>query len=155
MDSYDTIIVGGGHNGLVAAGYLSRAGQRVLVLEKNYKVGGLAITDEIFPGYKYDTFGHHFGFFQPKILDDLDLMKYGLKVFPMPKSIRPFYDGKYAFESMTDPEKSQEQISQFSARDGEAYGEWMLMWLRVASVFKPYLLTPPPSFAEITKNIQG
>jgi phytoene dehydrogenase-like protein len=155
MVQYDVTIVGGGHNGLVAAGYLASAGLRVLILEKNAKVGGLAITDEIFPGYKFNTFGHHFGYFLPKIYDDLGLAKYGLQVCPMPVGIRPFSSGRYFFESLTDPDATVNQIEKFSAHDAERYGDWMLMWLRAGSVFKNYLLSPPPSFAELAKSLEG
>jgi len=155
MNRYDVIIVGGGHNGLVAAGYLAKEGLSVLVLEKNSKVGGLAITDEIFPGFKFNTFGHHFGYFQPKIYDELDLAKFGLQVLPVPMSIRPFSSGKYIFESLTDPQVTVNQIGNFSTKDAESYRDWMLMWLRAGSVFRKYLFTSPPTFSELARYLAG
>src|SRR5687767_15091872 len=87
MQSYDAIIIGAGHNGLVAAAYLAKAGKKVLVLERRSTIGGVVATEEIFPGFKYSTCAHSAGGFSGVIITDLDLTKHGLEILPTETSL--------------------------------------------------------------------
>jgi len=92
---YDAILVGAGHNGLVTACYLARAGLRVLVLERRYIVGGACVTEETFPGFKVSTASYVNSLFHTTIVRDLDLTSYGYEVLPRnPSSFTPFPDGR-------------------------------------------------------------
>src|ERR671935_1819555 len=93
--NYDAIIIGGGHNGLVTACYLARAGWRVLVLERRYLVGGACVTEETFPGFKVSTAAYVNSLFHTEIVRDLRLRDYGLEILPRnPASFTPFPDGR-------------------------------------------------------------
>ena len=85
-NQYDAIIIGGGHNGLVAGAYLARAGKKVVVLERRPIVGGAAVTEEIFPGYKFTEFSYVVSLLRPEIIRDLELPKHGLKILPLPST---------------------------------------------------------------------
>src|SRR5438270_4290031 len=94
--NYDAIIIGGGHNGLVTACYLARAGWKVLVLERRYLVGGACVTEEVFPGFKVSTAAYVNSLFRKEIVRDLRLEQYGFKVLERnPSSFSPFTDGRY------------------------------------------------------------
>src|SRR5919106_5345933 len=82
MQSYDAIIIGAGHNGLVAAAYLAKAGKKVLVLERRSTIGGIVATEEIFPGFKYFTCAHSAATFSSGVIDDLELTNHGLEMLP-------------------------------------------------------------------------
>src|SRR5271166_5768506 len=93
---YDAIIIGGGHNGLVAACYLARARMKVLVLERRYLVGGCCVSEEAFPGFKVSTAAYVNSLFRPEIIRDLRLADYGFAYFERnPSSFSPFPDGRY------------------------------------------------------------
>ena len=95
MQSYDAIIIGAGHNGLVTAAYLGKAGKKVLVLERRPAIGGIAATEEIFPGFKYSTCAHLVGTFSQDIIAELELKKHGLEVLPLdPLLFAPLLEGK-------------------------------------------------------------
>ena len=94
-NQYDAIIIGGGHNGLVAGAYLARAGKRVVVLERRHIVGGAAVTEEIFPGYKFTEFSYAVSLLRPEIIRDLELPKHGLKILPLPSTFTPMENGDY------------------------------------------------------------
>ena len=94
--SYDAIIIGAGHNGLVAACYLARGGRRVLVLERRAVVGGACVTEEVFPGFKVSTAAYVNSLFRPEIVRDLKLHDYGFESLERnPSSFSPFPDGRY------------------------------------------------------------
>ena len=96
MPSYDVIIIGAGHNGLVTAAYLARAGRRVLVLERRDRVGGACVTEEVWPGFKVSTAAYVNSLLRPEIIRDLELKKHGFELLPRsPSSFTPFPDGRY------------------------------------------------------------
>lgn len=136
---FDTIIVGGGHNGLVAAHYLAEAGLKVLILERASKLGGACSTDELFPGYHFSTCAHSFVLFHPKFVDDMRLKEYGLHVLPRdPNSFHPFSSGKHLL-FWGAPEQTIESIGRISTHD-PAYPRWQEFWRRAGAIFEPFLL---------------
>src|SRR5262245_46577859 len=118
---YDAIIIGGGHNGLVAACYLAKAKWKVLVLERRYVVGGACVSEETFPGFKVSTAAYVNSLFRPEITRDLRLKEYGFECLERnPSSFSPFPDGRYLLLG-PDSKLNLEQISKFSKKDAENY----------------------------------
>src|SRR5207244_3271731 len=120
MTAYDIIIVGAGHNGLVTAAYLARAGKRVLVLERRDVVGGACVTEELWPGFKVSTAAYVNSLLRPEIIRDLELARHGFELLPRsPSSFTPFPDGRFLLMG-PDKELTRQQVAKFSARDAEA-----------------------------------
>jgi phytoene dehydrogenase-like protein len=143
--SYDVIVIGAGHNGLVTAAYLARAGRRVLVLERRELVGGACVTEEVWPGYKVSTASYVNSLLRPQIIRDLDLRQHGLEILPRnPSSFTPFPDGRYLMMG-PDPGLNHREVSKFSARDAEALPRYEHMLERVAEFIEPTLMEPPPN----------
>jgi phytoene dehydrogenase-like protein len=143
MAQYDCIIVGGGHNGLVCAAYLARAGKRVLVLERQAVAGGAAVTDEIAPGYRVSTASYLVSLLLPEVERDLDLKRHGYRVLGRnPSSFTPLPDGRSLLLG-PDEQFNREQIARFSTRDAEAYPHYEAWLTRVAECIEPLLLEPP------------
>jgi phytoene dehydrogenase-like protein len=141
---YDAIVVGAGHNGLVTAAYLARAGQRVLVLERRGIVGGACVTEETFAGFKVSTAAYVNSLFHKAIVRDLKLHGYGFEVLPRdPSSFTPLPDGRSLLMG-PDAELTRKEIAKFSARDAERYPEYEAMLERVAAVVEPTLTMSPP-----------
>ena len=144
MANYDVIIIGAGHNGLVTAAYLARAGRRVLVLERRAVIGGACVTEEIWPGFKVSTAAYVNSLLRPEIIRDLDLQRHGFEMLPRnPSSFTPFPDGRHLLLG-PDPELNRREISKFSAKDAEALPRYEKMLERVADFIEPTLTQTPP-----------
>ena len=142
---YDAIIVGAGHNGLVTAGYLARAGWRVLVLERRAVVGGACVTEAVFPGYRVSTNAYLVSLLQEKVIRDLELRRYGYRVLPKdPAYFSPFPDGRHFF-MYQDLGQTCQEIARFSRRDAERYPAYEAVVERVARFVEPLLLQAPPN----------
>lgn len=142
---YDAIVVGGGHNGLVTAGYLGRAGWRVLVLERRHIVGGACVTEEVFPGYRVSTAAYLVSLLQEKVVRDLELRRFGYAVLPKdPAYFAPYLDGRYLF-MYADRRRTCEQLMRFSKRDAERYPAYEAFIERLAHFVEPMLLEAPPN----------
>ena len=142
---YDIIIIGAGHNGLVTAAYLARAGWKVLVLERRELVGGACVTEEIWPGFKVSTAAYVNSLFRPEIIRDLDLKRHGFAMLPRnPSSFTPFPDGRYLLMG-PDAGLNHKEISKFSVRDAEAFPRYENMLLQVADFLEPLLTVTPPN----------
>jgi phytoene dehydrogenase-like protein len=142
--TFDAIIIGAGHNGLVTACYLARAGWKVLVLERRPVVGGACVTEETFPGFKVSTAAYVNSLFRPEIVRDLKLRDYGFEMLERnPSSFTPFPDGRFLLLG-PDAALNRQQIGKFSERDAEAYPKYEAMLERVAAVIEPTLAMIPP-----------
>ncbi len=118
--TYDLIIIGGGHNGLVTAAYLARKGLKVLVLERREVLGGACVTEEVWPGYKVSTAAYVNSLLRPEIIRDLELKRHGFEMLPRsPSSFTPFPDGR---SLLLGPDKAMthREVSKFSAKDADA-----------------------------------
>ena len=141
---YDCIIIGAGHNGLVTAGYLARAGWKVLVVEQRHLVGGACVTEEPWPGYKVSTASYVVSLLLPEIEKDLRLAEFGYKVLPRnPSSFTPFEDGRYLLLG-PDQAQNRREIAKFSANDADAYPRYESLLERIAECLEPTLSTTPP-----------
>lgn len=141
---YDCVVIGGGHNGLVAAAYLAKAGKSVCVLERRHVLGGCATTEELWPGYKVSTAAYVFSLFLPEIIRDLRLKPYGLKILPrVPSSFTPLLDGRSLLMG-PDEQLCRREIAKFSERDAEAYPKYTALLERVAQVLEPMLAKASP-----------
>ena len=141
--SYDAIVIGGGHNGLVNAAYLARAGKKVLVLERRPRVGGAAVTEEVFPGFKFSMFSYVVSLLRPEIIRDLDLPGHGLHVLPLESTVTPMLNGDY-LAGWADHDQSRNELVRHSPRDAEAYDEYGRLMQLMARAVKPILSMVPP-----------
>ncbi len=144
MKALDVIVIGGGHNGLVAANYLQRAGHSTLVLERRSVVGGACVTEEVFPGYKVSTTSYVCSLLRPEIIRDLNLKKYGYEILERdPSSFSPFPDGRYMM-FWKDLQKTCAEIGKFSEKDARTYPEFEKKITELAAFVTPLLLSVPP-----------
>jgi phytoene dehydrogenase-like protein len=142
-NTYDAIIIGGGHNGLITAGYLARAGKQVLVLERRPRVGGAAVTEEIFPGFKFSMFSYVVSLLRPEIIRDLDLPRHGLHILPLESTVTPMENGDY-LAAWSDHDETRRELYRHSPRDAEAYDEYGRLMHFMAQAVKPILSMVPP-----------
>jgi phytoene dehydrogenase-like protein len=146
MPKYDAIIIGGGHNGLVTAAYLARAGRTVLVLERRELVGGCAVTEEIWPGYRVSTGAYLTSLMQERIVRELELERYGYQVDAKdPAFFSAFPDGRHLF-MWQDRARTLAEIARFSRHDAEVYPRYEDQLERISQVVEGLLLTTPPRF---------
>ena len=143
-NQYDAIVIGGGHNGLINAAYLAKAGLSTLVLERRHLVGGAAITEELLPGYKFTTFSYALSLIRPDIVQDLDLVKHGMLSLPMPSTLQPDPGGQ---PMLMGPDRYQNyhEIAKFSRNDAEAYWDFSHMMDRVCHAMKPIMDNMAPN----------
>ncbi len=149
-ENYDIAIVGAGHNGLVSAAYLAKAGFSVVVFEKRPIIGGAVITEELWKGFKVSRLSYAYSLFDPEIVRDLELEKHGLKVVSTdPDLFVPFPDGKYVF-IWEDSKKTAEGFRKFSGKDAANYPKYLEFWKGVSELLGPMMLSPPPKLEDFT-----
>jgi phytoene dehydrogenase-like protein len=140
---YDVIVIGGGHNGLTNAAYLARAGKRVLVLERRHVLGGAAVTEEVFPGFKFSVCSYVVSLLRPEIIRDLDLPRHGLEILPLDGTFTPMPNGDYLWR-VNDHGKTRREIARHSKLDAEAYEEFGKAMQAMCRFVKPILGMVPP-----------
>jgi phytoene dehydrogenase-like protein len=152
-EQFDAVVVGGGHNGLVAAAYLAKSGARTLVLEQRSVVGGAAVTEEPWPGFHLSTFSYAAGLLRPKIVADLELPRFGYQTFLLdPEMFVPLPDGR-SLTLWNDDERSAQEIAKFSARDAKVYPKYSQYWTEVIELLDPLLLSAPVPLPELLEIV--
>ncbi len=154
-EQYDAIIIGAGHNGLVAAGYLARAGKKVVVLEQRDRVGGACTLEEPFPGFTMSPCAYVVSLLRPEIIRDLELHRYGFDAYVKdPQMFVPYPDGNYLFFRAS-TEATVENIRRLSPHDADAYPEFLRFFDRASEILNPILLEEPPSVADLAARFRG
>lgn len=153
MSKYDCLVIGGGHNGLVAAAYLGGAGRKVCVLERRHILGGCTSTEELWPGFRASPAAYVISLFLPQIIGDLKLHERGLEILPRdPSSFTPLLDGRYLLLGHDD-ESNRREIAKFSTRDADAYPKYHAMLTRIAESLEPLLVSPPPKLPPRVRDL--
>src|SRR3981081_2241637 len=147
-NSYDVIVIGGGHNGLVNAAYLAKAGKKVLVLERRHVLGGAACTEEVVPGFKFSVCSYVVSLLRPEIIRDLDLPRHGLEILPLDGTFTPMPSGDYLWR-VNDHGKTHREIARHSKVDAEAYDEFGKAMQAMCRFVKPILSMVPPDPATL------
>jgi len=153
---YDAVIIGGGHNGLVSAAYLARAGLKTLVLERRHLLGGAAVTEEIFPGFRFSVFSYVVSLLRPEIIRDLQLPRHGLDILPLDGTFTPLRPGEgpksgggdYLWR-VNDHGRTVRELRRWSKNDAEAYEEYGQLMVDMARFIKPILGIVPPDPASL------
>jgi len=153
---YDAIIVGAGHNGLVAGFYLARAGRKVLLCERRGFVGGACATEEFFDGYRISTCAYVMWKLEQKVRDDMALDARGLKMSLIdPPVFFPYEDGSHAFLHY-EMERSMASIAGLNARDAERYPDWLALWSKMIGLVQPTIITDdPPGLPELRARAEA
>jgi len=146
--SYDVVVIGGGHNGLTNAAYLAKAGKKVLVLERRHVLGGAAVTEEVFPGFRFSVCSYVVSLLRPEIIRDLDLARHGLEILPLDGTFTPMQDGDYLWR-VNDHGKTHREIARHSKLDAEAYDEFGKAMQAMCRFVKPILSMVPPDPATL------
>lgn len=151
---YDCIVIGGGHNGLVTAAYLAKAGKSVCVLERRHVLGGCATSESLWPGYRVSTAAYVISLFLPEIIRDLRLKGYGLEILPRnPSSFTPLPDGRSLLMG-PDEQQTCQEIAKFSLKDAVAYPQYTKLLERVAENLEPVLSRSAPDPLPLPKEMR-
>src|SRR5436190_2217363 len=162
---YDVVAVGGGHNGLISAAYLARAGLKTVVLERRHVLGGAAVTEEVFPGFRFSVFSYVVSLLRPEIIRELDLPHHGLDILPLDGTFTPVPEGMgrpapkdgngnpigtgdYLWR-VNDHGRTVRELRRWSKMDAEAYEEYGPLMVDMARFIKPILAIVPPDPASI------
>src|SRR6266705_6019422 len=152
---WDAILVGGGHNGLVAAAYLAKAGCRVLVLERRAIAGGACVTEEVFPGVRCSRLAYSAGLLRPEIIRDLDLARLGYEVYPFdPQFFLPFPNGD-SILLWNDADRNHKELARFSKKDAVAYPKYVAFWTDVMELIEAMVLESPPPLPDLLGMFKG
>lgn len=140
---YDAIIIGGGHNGLICAAYLAKAGRKVLVLERRHVLGGAAVSEELYPGFTFSVASYVVSLFRPHIIRELELARHGYEVIPMDCSFLPLPDGD-SLARWGDSHRSRREVARFSKKDSEVYPEFSRVMTHMGKLAKAVIDHPAP-----------
>ena len=143
LRKYDAIVIGGGHNGLTTAAYLGRAGKKVLVLEKRYVLGGAAVTEEVFPGFKFSVCSYVVSLMKANVIRELMLPKFGLEILPLESTFTPL-ENDYLLRT-ADSDQTYREIARHSLRDAEAYTRFGPLMGQIGMAVRPILETIAPN----------
>src|SRR5262245_46412885 len=151
---YDAVIIGAGHNGLVTAAYLARAGQDILVLDRRADIGGAVATEELFAGHRISSCSYLLHLMQDKIVNDLSLFDHGLHIYNHdPRKFHPFPDGSGIFTYPT-ADRQEAEIARLSPQDVPGLRQWNLYWDTIGRLMNRYFLDPcPPSMAQLREQL--
>ncbi|MHB8511722.1 MAG: phytoene desaturase family protein [Actinomycetota bacterium] len=151
---YDAIIVGAGHNGLVAAAYLARAGRSVLVLERRDVIGGAAVTEQIAPGFRMSSASYSLSLLRPDIYNDLELARHGLVIAPKdPQMFVPLSDGRHFF-IWRDAARTRAELEKINPKDAESHARWNAFWDTAISAVRPLIESmTPPSLRDVERML--
>ena len=165
-ERYDAVIIGGGHNGLVSAAYLARAGMKTLVLEARHVLGGAAVTEELYPGFRFSVFSYVVSLLRPEIIRELQLPRHGLDILPLDGTFTPLHPGEgpkprpgaraadvagtgdYLWR-VNDHGRTIRELRRWSATDAEAYEEYGQLMVEMARFIKPILGITPPDLTSL------
>ncbi len=140
---YDSIIIGGGHNGLACAAYLAKAGRKVLVLERRHVLGGAAVSEQVYPGFTYSVCSYVVSLLRPQIIRDLELPKHGLEILPLECSFAPAHEGP-GLVRWPCADTTRREIARYSAQDADRYPEFGREMAKMARFLKPIIDNPAP-----------
>jgi len=143
IKKYDAIVIGGGHNGLTTAAYLGKAGKKVLVLEKRYILGGAAVTEEVFPGFKFSVCSYVVSLMKANVIRELKLPKFGLEILPLESTFTPL-ENDYLIRT-ADSDQTYREIARHSLRDAEAYTRFGPLMGQIGMAVRPILETIAPN----------
>jgi phytoene dehydrogenase-like protein len=153
---YDAVVIGGGHNGLISAAYLARAGMKTLVLEKRHVLGGAAVTEELYPGFRFSVFSYVVSLLRPEIIRELQLPRHGLDILPLDGTFTPLRPGEgpaagggdYLWR-VNDHGRTVRELRRWSRTDAEAYEEYGQLMVEMARFIKPILSITPPDLTSL------
>lgn len=151
-NSRDIVIIGGGHNGLVTAFYLAKAGYKPLVLERRHQVGGAAITEEFHPGFRASVLAHSAGPLRPEIVSDMQLAKHGLKLITPAVDVTALFPDGQALVLYRDTERAAQEIAKHSPSDAPKYREFHAALEKTSRIISKVLTLTPPEISRPSKS---